>query len=185
MPHAPSRPAGAPKQLVQVRLNDDESQLVDAFAEALSRQSYGAQFSRPEVLKLAALEWLRTHQVEALPPAVMPERQPSPPAPCEAGVPVAPVTLTPVTGATQSPALPTAEGAPSTKPLSPKQQAVVQYILEHGNGPVTAEALQTGLGWKQQAIPVTLWHMTRAGVLVAMGDGRYTLPATSDALDLA
>ena len=73
--------------------------------------------------------------------------------------------------------------APRTKPLTPRQHAVMQYMREHGNGSVTAKALQTSLGWKQQVIAVTLGHMTRAGILVSTGDGRYAVSATSHALD--
>ena len=162
MPHAPSRAAGAPKQLVQVRLNDDEIQMVDAFADALSRQSYGAQFSRPEVLKLAALEWLRARQGETPPQVAMPERQPAPPAPRATGVPVAPLTLAPGTSAPPSPAIPTEEATPHTraataqlsllqnpaipteevtphtKPLSPKQQAVAEASASPLHQPLKA-----------------------------------------------
>jgi hypothetical protein len=61
------RPAGPPKQPVQVRLSDDELALIDAFTAELSRQAYGAAFSRAEALKLAALDWLR--QRYSTPPA--------------------------------------------------------------------------------------------------------------------
>ena len=54
------RPAGPPKQPVQVRLSDEELTLIDTFAAELSRQAFGAAFSRAEALKLAALDWLRT-----------------------------------------------------------------------------------------------------------------------------
>ncbi len=145
-----------PKTPLQIRLDPGELAALDA---------YIARFtdfppSRVDVVHKAVHEWLAQ------------KREP------------APNVQTPQP-ATTAPGMLHALTAPSTKPLSPKQQEVVQYIVARGNVPVTAEALQTGLGWKQQAIPVTLWHMTRAGVLVAMGDGRYTLPATSDALDLA
>ena len=53
------RPAGPPKQPVQVRLSDEELALIDIFAADLSRQAYGAAFSRAEALKLAALDWLK------------------------------------------------------------------------------------------------------------------------------
>src|SRR5262249_38967676 len=53
------RPAGPPKHPVQVRLSDDEIALIDTFTAELSRQAYGAAFSRAEALKLAALDWLR------------------------------------------------------------------------------------------------------------------------------
>ena len=52
-------PAGPPKQPVQVRLSNEELTLLDTFAAELSRQAYGAAFSRAEALKLAALTWLR------------------------------------------------------------------------------------------------------------------------------
>ena len=44
MPSSPGRLAGVPKHPVQVRLNDDEISLVDDFATALSRQTYGVAF---------------------------------------------------------------------------------------------------------------------------------------------
>jgi len=172
MPHAPSRPAGVPKQLVQVRLSDDEIQLVDAFADALSRQSYGAQFSRPEVLKLAALAWLRTRQAEALSPAAMPDPQPLSPARREED---APVILAPFTGATRSQAIPAKEATPHTKPLSPWQHAVVQYLVARGNAPVTLKELATGLGLKQQAVAATVRFMRQDQILTVTADGRYTL----------
>jgi hypothetical protein len=55
----PGRPPGPPKQPVQVRLSDDELTLIDTFAADLSRQAFGAAFSRAEALKLAALDWLK------------------------------------------------------------------------------------------------------------------------------
>jgi len=138
-----------PKTPLQIRLDQAELAALDV---------YIAQFtdfppSRVDVVRKAIHEWLAQ------------KMEPAP-------------NVQPLQPAATAPGMLPALTAPSTKPLSPKQQAVVQYILEHGNGPVTAEALQTGLGWKQQAIPVTLWHMTRAGVLVATGDGRYTLTGT-------
>ena len=147
------RTAG-PKTPLQIRLDHAELAALDV---------YIAQFtefppSRVDVVRKAVHEWLAQ------------KREPAPNVQTLQPATAAPGTLHALT-------------APSTKPLSPKQQAVVQHILELGNGPVTAEALQTGLGWKQQVIALTLWHMTRAGVLVATGDGRYAVPATSHALD--
>jgi hypothetical protein len=55
----PGRPPGPAKQPVQVRLSDDELTLIDTFAADLSRQAFGAAFSRAEALKLAALDWLK------------------------------------------------------------------------------------------------------------------------------
>jgi hypothetical protein len=53
------RPAGPLKQPVQVRLSEEELSLIDVFVAELSRQAFGATFSRAEGLKLAALTWLR------------------------------------------------------------------------------------------------------------------------------
>ena len=145
-----------PKTPLQIRLDPGELAALDAYIARFTEFPP----SRVDVVRKAVHEWLAQ------------KREPAP-------------NVQTVQPATAAPGMLHALTAPSTKPLSPKQQEVVQYIVARGNVPVTAEALQTGLGWKQQAIPVTLWHMTRAGVLVAMGDGRYTLPATSDALDLA
>jgi len=47
---------------VQVRLFPEEIAAVDAFAAALSQQSYGAAFSRAEALRIAAMEWLKERQ---------------------------------------------------------------------------------------------------------------------------
>ena len=144
-----------PKTPLQIRLDAGELSALDA---------YIARFtdfppSRVDVVRKAVHEWLAQ------------KREPAPNV----------QTLQPATAA---PGMLHALTAPSTKPLSPKQQAVVQYIVARGNVPVTAEALQTGLGWKQQVIALTLWHMTRAGILLSTGDGRYVVPATSPALDV-
>jgi hypothetical protein len=40
----------------------EEIETVDAFAAALSQQSYGAAFSRAEALRIAAMEWLKERQ---------------------------------------------------------------------------------------------------------------------------
>ena len=48
---------------VQVRMFPEEIAAVDAFAAALSQQSYGAAFSRAEALRIAAMEWLKERQV--------------------------------------------------------------------------------------------------------------------------
>jgi hypothetical protein len=40
----------------------EEIAAVDAFAAALSQQSYGAAFSRAEALRIAAMEWLKERQ---------------------------------------------------------------------------------------------------------------------------
>src|SRR5207244_10066157 len=47
---------------VQVRMLPEEIAAVDAFAAALSHQSYGAAFSRAEALRIAAMEWLKERQ---------------------------------------------------------------------------------------------------------------------------
>lgn len=58
----PAGRLGPAKHPVQVRLAEDEVALIDGFAAELSRQSYGATFSRAEAIKLAALTWLRERQ---------------------------------------------------------------------------------------------------------------------------
>ena len=69
---------------VQVRMFPEEIAAVDAFAAALSQQSYGAAFSRAEALRIAAMEWLKERQAShtdvtpAPPPrapAATPERE--------------------------------------------------------------------------------------------------------------
>src|SRR4030095_3550545 len=58
----PGRLGGAVKLPVQVRMLPEEIAAVDAFAAALSQQSYGAAFSRAEALRIAAMEWLKERQ---------------------------------------------------------------------------------------------------------------------------
>ena len=58
----PGRLGGAVKLPVQVRMFPEEIAAVDAFAAALSQQSYGAAFSRAEALRIAAMEWLKERQ---------------------------------------------------------------------------------------------------------------------------
>jgi len=69
---------------VHVRMFPEEIAAVDAFAAALSQQSYGAAFSRAEALRIAAMEWLKERQARhtgvtpAPPPrapAATPERE--------------------------------------------------------------------------------------------------------------
>src|SRR5712664_2267177 len=57
MAPAPGQLGGAVKMPVQVRMFPEEMATVDAFAAALSQQSYGAAFSRAEALRIAAMEW--------------------------------------------------------------------------------------------------------------------------------
>src|SRR6266446_3218764 len=49
----PGRLGGTVKLPVQVRMFSEEIAAVDAFAEELSQQSYGAAFSRAEALRIA------------------------------------------------------------------------------------------------------------------------------------
>ena len=58
----PGRLGGTVKLPVQVRMFPEEIAAVDAFAAALSQQSYGAAFSRAEALRIAAMEWLKERQ---------------------------------------------------------------------------------------------------------------------------
>src|SRR5947199_9635492 len=58
----PGRLGDAVKMPVQVRMFPEEIAAVDAFAAALSQQSYGAAFSRAEALRIAAMEWLKERQ---------------------------------------------------------------------------------------------------------------------------
>ena len=58
----PGRLGDAVKLPVQVRMFPEEIAAVDAFAAALSQQSYGAAFSRAEALRIAAMEWLKERQ---------------------------------------------------------------------------------------------------------------------------
>src|SRR5213595_15433 len=74
----PGRLGGAVKLPVQVRMFPEEIAAVDAFAAALSQQSYGAAFRRAEALRIAALEWLKERQASRMrvttsPPASEPE----------------------------------------------------------------------------------------------------------------
>src|SRR5436309_7030772 len=73
----PGRLGGAVKMPVQVRMLPEEIAAVDAFAAALSQQSYGAAFSRAEALRIAALEWLKERQARhARVPPSPPQRAP-------------------------------------------------------------------------------------------------------------
>jgi MarR family len=63
----PGRLGGAVKMPVQVRMFPEEIAMVDAFAAALSQQSYGAAFSRAEALRIAAMEWLKARQARQAP----------------------------------------------------------------------------------------------------------------------
>ena len=58
----PGRLGSDIKMPVQVRMLPAEIAVVDAFAAALSQQSYGAAFSRAEALRIAAMEWLKERQ---------------------------------------------------------------------------------------------------------------------------
>jgi len=59
---APGRLGDAVKMPVQVRMFPEEMATVDAFAAALSQQSYGAAFSRAEALRIAVMEWRKARQ---------------------------------------------------------------------------------------------------------------------------
>ena len=74
----PGRVGGAVKLPVQVRMLPEEIAVVDAFAAALSQQSYGAAFSRAEALRIAAMEWLKERQASH--PGVTPAPPPRAPA---------------------------------------------------------------------------------------------------------
>src|SRR5882724_8738104 len=76
----PGRLGSVVKLPVQVRMFPEEIAAVDAFAAALSQQSYGAAFSRAEALRIAAMEWLKERQARQArgtpaPPAAPPSRQ--------------------------------------------------------------------------------------------------------------
>ena len=58
----PGRLGSVVKLPVQVRMVPEEIEAVDAFAAALSQQSYGAAFRRAEALRIAAMEWLKDRQ---------------------------------------------------------------------------------------------------------------------------
>ena len=98
----PGRLGGTVKLPVQVRMFPEEIATVDAFAAALSQQSYGAAFSRAEALRIAAMEWLQERQARqtrgtpapsqrapAAAPALEAEAAPAAPEP-EPGVPPPP-----------------------------------------------------------------------------------------------
>lgn len=59
---SPRGKGGVVKQYVQCRLSAEDVALVDAFAEELSRGSYGAEFSRAEALRIAAVQFLQHRQ---------------------------------------------------------------------------------------------------------------------------
>lgn len=61
-PPAAGIPGGPQKIAIQVRLSEETVRLADAFAAEMSAQTYGAQFSRAEAIRIAAEEWLRAHQ---------------------------------------------------------------------------------------------------------------------------
>src|SRR5215831_6530181 len=81
----PGRLGSTVKLPVQVRMLPEEIAAVDAFAAALSQQTYGAAFSRAEALRIAAMEWLKERQAGG-PPAA-PPRAPAAPALEAAAVP--------------------------------------------------------------------------------------------------
>jgi MarR family protein len=68
----PGRLGSTVKMPVQVRMLPEEIAAVDAFAAALSQQSYGAAFSRAEALRIAAMEWLKERPASrtSVPPAL-------------------------------------------------------------------------------------------------------------------
>ena len=74
----PRRLGGTVKLPVQVRMLPAEIAAVDACAAALSQQRYGAAFSRPEALRIAAMEWLKERQASH--PGVTPAPPPRAPA---------------------------------------------------------------------------------------------------------
>ena len=72
----PGRLGGTVKLPVQVRTFPAEIAAVDVCAAALSQQRYGAAFSRPEALRIAAREWLKERQAShARVPPVPPQRE--------------------------------------------------------------------------------------------------------------
>ena len=82
----PGRLGSTVKLPVQVRMLPEEIAAVDAFAAALSQQTYGAAFSRAEALRIAAMEWLKERQAGG-PPAAPPRAPAAAPALEAAAVP--------------------------------------------------------------------------------------------------
>ena len=77
---------------VHVCMFPEELAAVDAFAAALSQQSYGAAFSRAEALRIAAMEWLKERQARQArgapaPPQRAPAAAPAAPEPGPGGPP--------------------------------------------------------------------------------------------------
>jgi hypothetical protein len=129
----PGRLGGTVKLPVQVRMFPEEIAMVDAFAAALSQQSYGAAFSRAEALRIAAMEWLKARQASrpdvppAPPPrapAATPEREaaaaPTDPAPGP-GVPPPPPPAEPPRRQGQILAALTAAGPQGLRPAAVRQ----------------------------------------------------------------
>jgi hypothetical protein len=72
---------------------------------------------------------------------------------------VAPMALAPIASEIPPIATPTAGATSGMKTLTPQQKAVVQYIVAHGNVPVTPRELVTGLGLKQQTVATLVQFM--------------------------
>ena len=127
----PGRLGGTVKLPVHVRMFPEEIAAVDAFAAALSQQSYGAAFSRAEALRIAALEWLKERQARqargtpapsqrapAAAPALEAEAAPAAPAP---GPGVPPPPAAPPSRQGQILAALTAAGTQGLRPAEVRQ----------------------------------------------------------------
>ena len=123
----PGRLGSAVKLPVQVRMFPEEIAAVDAFAAALSQQSYGAAFSRAEALRIAAMEWLKERQARQArqargtpAPALEAEAASAAPEPGP-GVPPLPPPAEPSSRQEQILAALTAAGTPGLRPAEVRQ----------------------------------------------------------------
>ena len=121
----PGRLGGAVKLPVQVRMFPEEIAAVDAFAAALSQQSYGAAFSRAEALRIAAMEWLKERQARQARGAPAPSPRAPAAAPADPehgpGIPPPPPPAEPSSRQGQILAALTAAGTQGLRPAEVRQ----------------------------------------------------------------
>src|SRR2546427_13190381 len=116
----PGRLGSVVKLPVQVRMFPEEIEAVDAFAEELSQQSYGAAFSRAEALRIAAMEWLKERQARQV--SVTTSRPSSAPeAECVVTAPSPPAVPTAVEPRTHEAAAAAGDAAMAGTPSPPKR----------------------------------------------------------------
>jgi hypothetical protein len=149
----PGRLGGAVKLPVQVRMLPEEIAAVDAFAAALSQQSYGAAFSRAEALRIAAMEWLKARQASH--PGVTPAPPPRAPA------------ATPERETATAPADPEpGPGVPPPPPLaepSSRQGQILAALTAAGTQGLRPAEVRQATGIPQGTVASALHSLLRRG----------------------